>query len=215
MTKISLITAYYKNEDMTRDFLANLAGKLPDDTEVILVNAGSEPIDSLIVTKRIDLPVNYSFSNSFNAGLKEATGEFICIINNDAFPETNDWLQELIKLTEKHNAWMVAPTNDKTVLGNCHLTGDYDEYYTTPFFPAVCWVMTRNCLDTVGLFDEQFEIGEYEDNDYCERLKRAGGTLLISKKVQIRHLESQTIRLFNVTEISHENHTKFTRKWMS
>lgn len=210
--KRSLITAYYKNELMTQDFLNNLNGKLPPDTEVILVNAGSETIQNPIVDKRVDLPVNHSFSNSFNTGITAATGNYICIINNDAFPQTTDWLDKLIELQKKTKTWIVAPQNDKTLMSNYKVIGETDKYWEVEFFPAVCWLMSPQCLNRIGLFDERFLIGCYEDNDYCERVKKAGGNIIVSKDVTINHLESQTMNLFDATKVSLDNYNKFVKK---
>lgn len=211
--KVSLVSAYYKNELMTQDFLNNLRGKLPWECEVILVNAGSIPIENPIVTKRIDLDHNEGFSNSFNAGLRVATGDFVCIINNDAFPQSEDWLDKLVKLSEENDAYITSPTNDKTELNNYSIINETDGYWEMLFFPAVCWVLSRKCLTDIGLFDEQFELGNYEDNDYCKRLELANQKLLVSKKVTIKHLESQTMQLFDAQSVSMENYNKFKDKW--
>lgn len=211
--KISLISAYYKNELMTQDFLNNLKGKLPKNTEVILVNAGSKPIENPIITKRIDLSENHSFSNSFNAGLKEAIGDYICIINNDAFPQTKDWLTKLVTLATRSKAWITSPLNDKTDLEVYTLTNDYLEYYEFTFFPAVCWVISREAFEKIGLFDERFVGGNYEDNDYCERMHRLKGKLIVAKDVTINHLQSQTIQLLDNKNLMLENYQRFKDKY--
>lgn len=207
---ISLVSAYHQNELMTQDFLNNLKGKLPKGTEVILVNAGSEPIENSIVTTRVDLPKNYSFSHSFNAGLKETRDGYVCIINNDAFPQEKDWLERLIERAEETGAWITAPINDKTVLTNYNIKPDN----TTDFFPAVCWLISKKCLDRVGLFDERFLVGNWEDNDYCKRVSILGGKIIVCKDIVIKHLESQTVNLFDNQKIMQDNYQKYMKKWM-
>lgn len=206
---ISLVSAYYKNELMTQDFINNLEGKLLKDTEVILVNAGSKPIENPIVTKRVDLVENKSFSNSFNAGLKQAKGDYVCIINNDAFPQENDWLERLIQTAKETDAWITTPINDKTDLDNYNINTDN----TTDFFPAVCWLMSRKCLAKVGLFDERFLLGNFEDNDYCKRVLLLGGKIVICKDMVIKHLQSQTVGLFDTEKMMKENYDKYWQKW--
>lgn len=210
---ISLISAYYKNELMTQDFLENLEDKLPKGTEVVLVNAGSKPIKSPIITKRVDLPKNESFSNSFNAGIKAATGDWICIINNDAFPETTDWLEKLIELAEETGAWITSPANNKSLISNYNVLESKDYYYRVEFFPAICWLMPRDKLMRVGEFDERFLGGNWEDNDFCKRVGLLGGTVVVSKRVEISHLESQTIQLLDANRLIIDNYQKFKDKW--
>lgn len=211
--KVSLVSAYYQNELMTQDFLNNLKDKLPKDCEVILVNAGSEPIENPIITKRIDLPENQSFSNSFNAGIKVAQGEYVCIINNDAFPTSTDWLDKLLLLAKKATAFIVSPQNNKSILINYKILAEAKDYYEVAFYPAVCWLISRECLDKVGLFDEQFIGGNYEDNDYLERVHQTGGKLLLTKDIIINHLGSQTISLLDNQKLMFENYQRFINKW--
>jgi len=193
-TKISIVTAYYQLEDMTTDFLNNLSQTLLYDAEVILVNAGSKRIDHPIVSKRIDLPVNKSFSNSMNAGIKEATGEYVCVIGNDVFPDKL-WLRRLMKAATTTNAYITSPINDKTEMKNYKTKPIAGDLLEAEFFPAVCWLISRECIDKVGLFDEDFEIGTYEDNDYMDRVHDAGGKLVLVSNVVVKHLESQTVKL--------------------
>jgi GT2 family glycosyltransferase len=214
MTKISLVTAYYKNELMTQDFLKNIADKIPEDTEVILVNAGSEQIRNPIVTKYVHLDKNESFSNSFNAGLREATGDYICIINNDAFPEAPGWLEHLIELLSDE-AWLASPQNNLASISNYRAVSETPEAYTVEFYPAVCWMMTKETFSKIGFFDERYKVGNYEDNDYCKRLEKLSGTLVVSKSLSIKHLGSQTVNLFDSVAVSLENYEKFVDKWQN
>jgi GT2 family glycosyltransferase len=209
---ISIVSAYYKKEDMTRDFLDNLQKFLPSDVEVILVNAGSIPIEHSVVTKRIDLSENRSFSNSMNAGLREAKGDFVCVIGNDVFPGEG-WLETLVELARATKAMITAPLNDKTMMETVVHEKQTENYYEPTFFPAVCWLLSRECIDKVGLFDEQFVIGTYEDNDYCRRVEKVGGKIVVSKYITVDHLLSQTMNQFDVQKAMHDNYDRFVKKW--
>lgn len=208
---ISIVSAYYKNEQMTKDFLDNLMGKLPTDTEVILVNAGSQPITHLLINKLINLKENKSFSNSMNNGIRHAKGDYICVIGNDVFPDDPEWLDKLLVLAEKTKAFITSPVNDMSNLPMYKLEKKED-YYEADMFPAVCWLMSRECLDKVGLFDEQFEVGTYEDDDYCKRVHEVGGKIVLSP-VSVRHLLSQTLKLFDVGKVMADNRVKYENKW--
>lgn len=212
-TKISIVSAYYKNEEMTVDFLNNLTGTLPSDTEVILVNAGSKKIEHPIITKRIDLPENKSFANSMNAGIIEATGDYICVVGNDVFPEIG-WIRKLLKIAIEQDADITSPINDKTDMKNYILTKLENGIYEARFFPAVCWLISRCCINRVGLFDEAYLIGMYEDNDYIERLRLQKGKLIVTDKVVVKHLESQTLKLLgDIREIMNNNSKLFHSRY--
>lgn len=211
--KTTLISAYYQNELMTQDFLKNLEGKLPKDTEVILVNAGSKPIENPILTERVDLLFNKSFATSFNSGLRRVNSDYTCIINNDAFPKTTDWLEKLVDLAEETGAWVTAPSNDKSNITDYTVFDSQPDYWQVAFFPAVCWLISRECLEKVGFFDEQFLGGNFEDNDYCERVHQANGKVVVSKKITINHIGSQTVRLLDNDKLMRENYQRFRDKW--
>lgn len=195
-----IVSAYFRNEALTRQFLDNLIGKLPSDCGLILVNAGSEPIDHPIITKRIDLAENHSFANSMNAGIKETQGD-VCIIGNDVFPETSDWLERL----QESKADIIAPVPNQPT---------QEKIEEVDFTPAVCWLMSRECIDTVGLFDERFVGGTFEDNDYCRRVKEAGGRILVDYRVSVKHLVNQTVNLLGGEgKLMSENAQRYKEKW--
>jgi len=211
--KVSIVSAYYQLEDMTKDFLDNLEGKLPEGTELILVNAGSKKIEHPIVTKRVDLPENKSFSNSMNAGIKEATGDYVCVIGNDVFPD-DGWLEKLLEIAEDTKSFVVSPVNDKTELSNYMVNEIREGLYQAQFFPAVCWLLSRECIDKVGLFDQQFLLGTWEDNDYARRVYNAGGSILVTTDVMVKHLESQTLQLLgDVSQILNNNSKVYYEKY--
>lgn len=213
--RVSIITAYYKNEDLTKEFLDNLIGKVTEEDEVIVVNAGSNPIEHPIISRRIDLEQNKSFSNSMNAGLREAKGDYICIIGNDGFPTSQNWLETLINALESTNATIVVPTPTKPEISayNRLQIGHLNSYPEYKMFPAICYLMRRQTLTEIGYFDERFEPGCYEDDDYCLRVKQAGGRIIRHPKVFVRHLLSQTVKHFDSNEIMRKNYHRFKEKW--
>jgi len=212
-TKLSIVSAYYQLEDMTVDFLNNLSMTLPADIEVILVNAGSKNIEHPMITKRIDLPVNVSFSNSMNAGIKEATGDYVCVIGNDVFPEKG-WLKKLLLTAKNTGAFVTSPINDKTELKNYKLKKIEGTTFYAEFFPAVCWLLSRECINKVGLFDESYRIGTYEDNDYLKRVEQEGGKLVVNTSIVVGHLENQTINLLgDIRDIMNDNSRIFFNKY--
>ena len=50
-----------------------------------------------------------------------------------------------------------------------------------------CIAMRRAVLDEVGLLDEAYGIGFFEDDDYCRRVRQAGYRLVIADDVFVHH----------------------------
>lgn len=61
-------------------------------------------------------------------------------------------------------------------------------------------------------FDEQFEVGCYEDDDYCKRVTNAGGHIVVDTRVKLKHLLSQTFGLFDQSKYMVENGKRFKEK---
>ena len=61
-----------------------------------------------------------------------------------------------------------------------------------------CLAVKRKALGEVGLLDENFGLGTYEDNDICYRLRRAGYRLVRSAKAFIHHEGSKTMKRMNL-----------------
>ena len=211
MAKVTIITAYYNKEELTLEWLDNLDKNTPLNCEVILVNAGSKPIEHGFISKRIDLDHNESFSNSMNAGIREATGDYIIIMGNDTFPHDPNWVDILINCQKETNAMIVAPdTTRPGYKAYSHMIKDGQEYH---MLPAICWLLPKSTIDKVGLFDERFLIGCYEDNDYCKRVQNEEGKIVLCNDVIVEHRLSQTMNQFNVGEVMQTNRRKFYDKW--
>ena len=80
------------------------------------------------------------------------------------------------------------------------------------FLAGFCLCIKTPILEKIGLFDEQFAIGNYEDNDYCLRIRNAGYKLVMVKEALIYHFGSQTIRDFNPAQLLNKNRALFIRK---
>lgn len=215
MVRCSIVTAYYKNEELTIEFLDNLVGKIGAEDEVILVNAGSGAVDHYVVSTRIDLEKNESFSNSMNAGIKAAKGDFVVVIGNDGFPTNKNWLDELIKTQQVTGASIVVPTPTKPNVSAYDrlLVGSVEGFPEYKMFPAICYLLPRSTIESVGYFDERFLGGCYEDDDYCLRVRNSGGVIVRHPAVFVRHLLSQTVKLLDGNKLMRENYKRFKEKW--
>lgn len=202
--RLSVCSAYYGKEEMTLEFLDNLA-TLTGDVEMILTNAASKPIDHPFVTQRVDLPKNYSHANSMNAALKRATGDFVCELGNDVFPEDACWLESLVEIAKQTKAYIVSPLANTPELTN--------RVEDVRFVPGICWLFSRECLDNIGFFDERFVPGTWDDNDYCRRVNLFGGRIVVDGSTNVRHIESATINDFGAHQVLLTNRQRYIEKW--
>jgi len=107
------------------------------------------------------------YTKATNLGIKESKGYYIVLLNNDAFlykdQAKNYWLDRL-------NAPFIE--NSKIGITGIHtLTCPYTE---EEFVVFLCCMISRKCIEDVGLLDEYFNPGYGEDIDFNIRAKRLG-----------------------------------------
>ncbi len=219
--KYSIITAYVNEVELTKRFLVNIEDKLPENSEVILINSGNKNKIKHVFDKqtfrRIDMNKNNSFSHSMNKGIKAAKGEYIIIIGNDSFPTDDNWVTKLEDCFDNKNC-MIATCNNsnpgkKTLRDKVYKVKDNFEFYY--YFPAICWMLSKKTIEKIGLFDENFKIGGYEDNDYCTRVAIGGGEIILNTNIYllIHKCSSESNSLLN-EKIKQSNLNYFINKYM-
>lgn len=146
----------------------------------------------------IQSEANLGFGKANNIGIKKALNEsadYIFLLNQDAwvFPKTISGL-----------ANSMDTNTDYGIISPVHFSGDevtWDEsfktYYnrktanrdslvTVPFVNAAAWMMSRACIEKVGLFEPMFS--HYgEDRNYCDRVKYHGFLIGIDENSKIVH----------------------------
>jgi len=140
-----------------------------DNTELIVVANGCtdgtlEYLEQYPFIKKLVYDKPLGFSAAYNEGIREASGDYIVLLNNDTqlLPQPkNQWLDLLI-----------APLNDTVGLSG-PLMG-YNARIREHFLIFFCVMITRDVFDKVGLLDEAFKEGSGEDTSYCLEAKKAG-----------------------------------------
>jgi GT2 family glycosyltransferase len=103
-------------------------------------------------------------AGAFNLGCKEATGDFIVLINDD-----------LVILEQPKNEWidrLLAPFEDEIIGITGHITRD--GITGIQFVISFCMMIRRKLFDSIGYFDEIFNPYFGEDIDFNIRALRAG-----------------------------------------
>lgn len=172
------------------------------------------------------LESNRGFSGGVNFGFKKAKGRFFVILNNDTLP-TDHWLDLLIASFEEdptlgivspmtnyvgqgpqldHNTLDIKPTEvdeyAKTILSRKLII----EPHRLVFF---CVMIRKSVIEQIGLLDEGYIKGNYEDDDYNLRAILSGYRLGIAQNAFVFHHGSVT---FDTNRIEHTEHMVLNRK---
>jgi N-acetylglucosaminyl-diphospho-decaprenol L-rhamnosyltransferase len=106
--RLSIVIVNYDGGDLLRECVTNLHPVAPPGSEVIVVDNGSSDrsvewlLEAHIAADHIvHLPDNVGFAGGCNAGIARARGEYVLLLNTDAFPEPGS-LEVLIDFLKRH-----------------------------------------------------------------------------------------------------------------
>lgn len=161
------------------------------------------------------------YTKAANAGLKASTGELVILLNSDTVV-TDSWVEKMADAVfGTPGAGMVGPlssaasvqslpdyqsTKNQTAINDLPEGVSIEEMNTyceqwapagyTPFATMLhgfCLGITREVINTVGLFDEKhFPRGYGEENDYCFRAVNAGFGLVVAVNTYVFHAKSKS-----------------------
>ena len=124
--------------------------------------------------------------------------DYFFLINQDLYLEENS-LNQIVDFANNHaEVGIIAPIQydgegkniDTNFQQYLKLSKDKDTYYETSFCNAAAWLITKDCLQKVGLFNSNFP--HYgEDRNYCERAKYHQFKIAIVKDTKVLHDRTQ------------------------
>lgn len=182
---------------------------------------------------------NLGYSSGVNQGLRVSQGDRIVLLNNDTLV-TEGWLSRLAAPVKakpitggEAPVGIVGPITNRVRPGAQY----FGEHYSTrrglalwarfvarmntgnvvPVDSVVgmCMLITRACFERVGLFDERFGIGNFEDDDYCRRARALGFEVAIATDCWIHHEGSVTFRAAGIdyNSLIARNRRLLEEKW--
>jgi GT2 family glycosyltransferase len=177
---------------------------------------------------------NLGFAAANNIGLQMAQGEYLVLLNNDTVL-VRGWLSTLIRhLVADPTIGLIGPVTNgvwneaKVPVGYRQLeempewaaefTRRHDGHlFEIPMLAMFCVVMRRTTFTTVGLLDEQFGIGMFEDDDYALRLKRNGYRVVCAADAFVHHFGSAAFKKLMESgehqRLLTENRQRYEAKW--
>lgn len=206
--------------------------------ELILVDNGSE--DGIVDWAKAEPDIvliengyNAGFPKGCNQGAAAASGELLLLLNNDTLV-TPGWLDSLQRsLLSDPSIGAVGP-----VTNSAHYWTQIASHYTTVeelerFSESVrlsagsqpmeerlkligfCMLLRREAYEAAGGMDEQFGIGNYEDDDLSLRLRLLGYKLMLCRDTFIHHYGSVSFRADSAMylQLFTRNNQLFREKW--
>jgi len=213
----SILILFWQSDQYLQRCLQSLETQTFQDFEVILLdNGASQPPDTVIMAGFQDLRItqlhsetNLGFAGGNNLAARSAVGEYLVLLNSDAFPE-QDWLEVLHTQALLHPNHFFA-SRLKMADQPGYLDGEWNEvhcsglvlrrnygqplnkaYKTRRLVLSACaaaCAYPKLAFDTVGGFDEDF-FAYMEDIDLDFRIQLAGWRCLYLPNAVVHHVGS-------------------------
>lgn len=219
-SNFSILIVTYNSASHLARCLDSLNSQTCPGFEVIVVDNGSS--DESVATaekhqNRFSLKIitqkeNIGFAAANNIGARAADGEWLVLLNADAFPEP-DWLEKLLRAAEEHPEYVAFSSRQVSADEPDFLDGAGDSYHVSGLawrryigYPAqeygmqTCEVFSpcaaaamyrRTAFLEAGGFDEDF-FAYYEDVDLGFRLRLLGYRTLYVSDAVVFHVGSST-----------------------
>ncbi|KIA88372.1 glycosyltransferase family 2 protein [Kaistella jeonii] len=204
MKKIATIIVTYNGEKWIETCLDSVL-KSSYNTDLFIVdNASTDGTLKMVNNFPLyleKLRFNAGFGYANNVALKELLAsnyDYFFLINQDVYLEVNV-LEKLLSFAETHpEMGIVAPIQfdgkgekiDTNFQQYINLSEEKENYFETSFCNAAAWLVSKSCLEMVGLFNPLFQ--HYgEDRNYCERAKYHQFKIAIVKETKVLHDRDQ------------------------
>lgn len=218
--KCSIIILNWNTKELLQKCIDNLFKFTnKDDFELIIVDNGSNDssVDYIktVECKKIFNPENVGFAAGVNQGIKTAEPlNDILLLNSDAMVQ-GGWLSELYKTLENNKDKGCGLVSSLGNNGNHQFKGQFNDDTAVFNLYFYCVLISRTIINSVGLLDERFKVGNFEDIDYCVRARLIGGTCFVSAKSLVLHEPHQSFKKNNVDDfkVFQENAKVFEDKW--
>lgn len=241
--QVSFITICYNGFKDTCELIESLQTHIHSVSyEIIVVDNASRENEAARIKKQYPFvitlrsEINSGFSGGNNQGIKIAKGQYIFLINNDTYVESDGFHYLIERLESKNSIGAVSPkirfaftpqniqfagftplsaiTIRNEVVGfGCPDDGTFDTPHTTPYLHGAALMVKREVIEKVGEMPEIFFL-YYEELDWCTRMTDAGYELWYEPRCTIFHKESQSTGQFSKLRIFYmtRNRLLYTRR---
>ncbi len=166
------------------------------------------------------------FSWACNRGIEQAKDEYICFLNDDTLVSPC-WLENLISAFDIEDCGIAGPSTcySKGMQCNAAIMGkrfkwgqeEIDAYASTLKQETIqtdiygfCMLTKKSILDEVGVFDEDFGLGNYEEDELIYRMKLKGYMPYWVTNSYVHHFGHQTLK--DTNSLLSKNRKLFEKK---
>jgi len=238
LTDIVILTK--DGREQLESCLHSIANNTPERHQVYVVNNGSGELMTAWLGKlaedgkivHLSCPENWGFAVGTNLGLRNTSGKYVCILNDDTVV-SRGWLGRMISVLRRHGKVGLVGPMSNNVSGPQQTAAAYKDAASFDAFAdawaadhagqvtayprlvGFCLLMRRQVLDAVGALDTRYGLGNYDDDDYCIRAAAAGWHCAVAQDVFIHHVGQATFERLGIDfkASMEKNWQLFSQKW--
>lgn len=214
--KASIIIVSWNGKNLLRKCLRSLRKNTDPSYKVIIVDNGSTDGSKKMIKKEfswvdmVSLNKNYGFTKGTNIGIKRALKkynvDYILLMNNDIEIIQKNWLKNMINVLDSYPKGGIAPCKllskkKKQQISAAHFVPigkapeiSAKETVEVDWAIGTAFLIKKNVIKKIGLFDEKFSPAYGEESDYCWRARKKGYKILYNPFVSIIHYGAATAK---------------------
>jgi GT2 family glycosyltransferase/glycosyltransferase involved in cell wall biosynthesis len=241
---VSIIVLCYNNlEEATKPCIESLIANTEYDSYELIVVDNASTDGTVEYLKEIQARIgdgiklhfnstNKGYAAGNNDGIKLAKGDYIVLLNNDTLV-SDGWLKKLVMLFYSQDSiGLIGPVtnsagneqridfegldeNNYEDISSSYLSKQKDSWFLTEKLGFFCVAIRREVIEGIGYLDENFGVGMFEDDDFCERVKNHGYKLAIVEDCFIYHKGSISFKKLdsnNYQDLFEKNKKYFREK---
>ena len=228
-----IVIPIWNQPERTKRCLESIVRETAEPIRLILVDNGSEaPTRELLEKFQMEsrFPVqiirnekNLGFIKGVNQGIRASGAPWICLLNNDTVV-TRGWLTELLRTGQgSAKIGLINPTSNSlgfdagsTPLNDYarSLQGESGRWAELTTALGFCLFSRRPLYDQIGLLDESYGMGYFDDDDLSRRVRNAGLLCARACASYVYHEEQVSFKeLPGWKKTFKENRAKFHQRW--
>ena len=233
MTLCDIIIPIWNEPERTQRCLESLLAGTEEQIRLLLIDNGSDrPTRDLLERFRsqsrfpveiLRNEINLGFIKAVNQGIQAARSPWVCLLNNDTVL-TQGWLTEMLQVAGLDSRiGLINPTSNSLgfhagprplqdyAAGLRSQSGKWTELSIALGF---CLLAQRSLFEKVGLLDESFGMGNFDDDDLSRRVKALGLLCVRACGAYVYHEEKVSFRnLPGWRKDFKKNQRRFEEKW--
>ena len=239
--RCDIVMAVWNNLELTRNCINSIVKNTEIEYKLIIIDNASDDETKKYLEQlkgkegsRVLLirnECNLGFIKAVNQGMRILEAPYVCLINNDTVV-TKGWLSEMIRAAESSSRiGLINPSSN--TLGQKPDKGESpeacaerlkgDAVSSTEIGSAIgfCMLIKKEVIDKIGVFDEIYGMGNFEDTDYSRRAIKEGYICARAHRAYVFHDEGSSFKRGSIFDENFERNRQIyefrwgKRRWIA